>query len=183
MTRTTRSPTCWEALVLSEERIRALFSEYLPRPEISVLVLDAATFTGQALAHPYVKLQIQMGVYNEDNIRTDFLSPARVHTELDLQIICVEIFDHILEGIPDEIAENYVRHVAAHEAHHFHAEHEPVSAADHSASELVCAQEILTRHPELNEAVTYVEQNSPVYRRVFARLDSIKNDFQKGMVR
>lgn len=164
--------------MLSEQQIRAIFNEYLP-DTTGIMTIPAEQFVEQARNHPYVQLQMQMGVYTDENLAQDFLSPARAHPELGLQVICMEIFDQILDGIPDEFAANYVRHVAAHEAHHFHANHEPVSAADHALNELGCVQEIVAKHPELNEAVAYVEANSPVYRRVYARLADIKNDLQR----
>lgn len=166
--------------MLSETRIRELFRDYLP-PGVNMVTISAKDLTDQARRHPYIQLQIQMGVYTEDNLAEDFLSWARAHSDPPLQVISIEIFENLLEGIPDDIAENYVRHVAAHEAHHFHEEHSPVSAADHSVSELACAQQIASEHPELNEAVHYVEANSPVYRRVFARIDTIKNNLQGGI--
>jgi hypothetical protein len=165
--------------VLSEQQIRTIFYEYLP-DTTGIMTIPAEKFVEQARNHPYVQLQMQMGVYTDENLAQDFLSPARAHPELGLQVICMEIFDQILDGIPDETAANYVRHVAAHEAHHFHANHGPVSAADHALNELGCVQEIVAKHPELNEAVACVEANSPVYRRVYARLDDIKNDIQKN---
>jgi len=165
--------------VLSEEQVREIFYEYLPT-SIGVMTIDRDTFVGQARNHPYVGLQIQMGVYTEENLAQDFLSPARAHPQVPLQVICMEVFEAILEGIPDEIAADYVRHVAAHEAHHFHTHHEPVSAADHARNELSCVTALKEKHPELDKAVQYVETNSPVYRRVYGRLDEIKKNLQQA---
>jgi hypothetical protein len=161
--------------MLSEDRIVGLFRMYLD-PDVKIINLSAKAMTEQALGHPYVQLQMQIGIYNEENIAADFLSPARAHSDERLQVISVEIFTNILEGIPDDVADDYICHVAVHEAHHFHKDHQPVSAADHSASELECAREIMAAHPEFNNAVAFVEANSPVYRRVYARVEKAKQD-------
>lgn len=156
-----------------EAQVRAIFAEHLP-DGVTVLNLDAREFTNQALAHPYIQLQVRMGVYSPSNIVHDFLSIARAHTESMLVVICMDLIHSILDGIPDDIAEQYLMHVAVHEAHHFHEHHEPVSALEHSESELQCVRVIEARYPNLTDAVRYVETNSPVYRRVYHRLDLIK---------
>lgn len=164
--------------MLSDDRIRELFLEYLP-DNVVMLTLPAKDFVEQARGHSFIQMQIQMGVYSDDNIADDFLSPARAHPDISVQIICSEIFNNILDGITVTIAEDYVRSVAAHEAHHFHHRHEPVSAADHAASEVSCIQEVNAAHPELAEAVSYVEAHSPVYRRVYDRISIIQQTLSK----
>lgn len=159
--------------MITFNEVTEIFKRYLP-PDVTVLNVDAEPFTSQAKGHPYIQLQMQMGVYSDKNITTDFLSIARAHVSSKLVVVCMELIEGILDGIPDNVARDYIAHVAAHEAHHFHDEHTPVSALEHSQSELNCIREIDLQHPNLVVAVQYVEMNSPVYRRVFQRLDQIK---------
>lgn len=163
----------------STEEIEQLFREYLP-DDVTIEFMDVEQYIEEAQRHPYVRMQIAMGIYNHRNIREDFLSPAKVHAAEREQVICSDLLNNLIEGITPTIARDYVRYIAAHETHHFHGHTQPSTASHHAQTELECAQEIAVAHPELSVAAKFVEGNSPVYVRVLARMDDIKQRAKNG---
>lgn len=159
--------------MLSDADIDTLFREFLPE-DVTIVHDDLNTYITQALSHPFIQMQMTVGIYDKQNIYTDFMGPARAHSSQMRQVICTQVFNQLLEGVPEEIAKDYVRYVAAHEAHHFHADHAPVTAKDHAISEKQCVEQTEADYPELARAAEYVETEGPVGKRVRARLAAIK---------
>lgn len=164
--------------MLSKAAIEHIFREYLPE-DVKVMFVNRVEYIRRALDHPFILSQIQIGIYTEESIYTDFLSPACAYTGRRELEVCAELLEDHADGVPDDLTEAYIRAMAMHEAHHFHEEHEkPSTAEQHALTELACIKATKEKNPALEALAQEFERTSPVYVRVYARIAALH---QKAM--
>jgi hypothetical protein len=124
----------------------------------------------KAVQNPFVRHQIDIGIYNAMNILTDFLSPmASFPKEGVVSIDCYLIRKH-MDGVADDLARAYVKRMALHEKAHFDCGHEPADNPQEQAlHELECHAKADVP-PDVNKLAEEAEAQSAVYRRVMRRM-------------
>ena len=160
--------------MLSQSEVYEIFAKHVP-DHVDVLMVPVDDYIGRALEHSFIQRQIDVGIYTEENIFTDFLSPACSYRQFDRLEVCYDLIAAHAEGVSDELTVSYLTNMAVHEAHHFHEDHPiPVGATQHALVELACIELTAAQDPALNAKVQQFEQESPVYRRVYERIAVIK---------
>lgn len=148
--------------------------EYLPTGT-DVVFQDQRSYVDGALLNPFIQMQVAIGIYDESNIYDDFLGAAKTIVSLNRVVVCLGLLNNHVEGLDADLAEAYVRAIAAHEAHHFEHGHGPASSVlDQAHQERDCNDLIVVRHPELATAWAQVEQQSTTYQRVYQRIRHIQ---------
>lgn len=149
--------------------------EYLPTGT-DVVFQDQRSYVDSALLNPFIQMQISIGIYDTTSIYTDFLGAAKTIVSLNRVVVCLELLNNHVEGLDADLAEAYVRCIAAHEAHHFeHGAHGPASSVlDQAHRERDCNDLIAERYPELAAAWEQVEHLSTTYQRVYQRIRHIQ---------
>lgn len=163
-------------MALTPERVTDLFMEYLPAG-VDVVFENPDTYVASAMSNPFVQYQIKLGIYDETNIWTEFLGVAKSIVVLDQVIVCLQLINGQVEGLPGDLAEAYVRHVAAHEAHHFEHNHAITTgnnliAQAHRENE--CNQLIAERYPQLEQLRSQVDKQSVIISRVYKRIRDLQ---------
>lgn len=158
--------------MLSRRECVKIFEKYLPRTA-KLRVVSSEDFIAQALGHPFIRTQIHVGIYTEENIHQDFLSCAVTYSTLNRMDFCYEQFALQAQGVDDDVARAYLTHVALHEAHHFHTRCTPVGVQAQAQAELKCIQDVARDFPEVTSAAQAFEAASPVFQRVYARMQDI----------
>lgn len=160
--------------MLTSERAIELFKEYLPN-HVAVTFQRAADYVQDALCNEFVKFQVALGIYELDTIENEFLGVAKSLVIFNEVVVCLDLINNHVAGLPVELQEGYVRHVAAHEAHHFeHGHGASSSLLEQAHRELDCNDLIAERYPELEQLWQQVEQHSPVIQRVYERIRCIQ---------
>lgn len=161
--------------MLTQARVTELFMEYLP-DRVTVTVQDLVPYIQDALHNGFVRAQLAMGIYDLSNIRTDFLGIAKSLVLFGEVVVCLDLLNNHLQGLPIELQEGYVRHTAAHEAHHFEHGHGFAASTplEQAHREQDCNDLIARRYPELERIAQQVEQQSPTFQRVFERIRCIQ---------
>lgn len=158
----------------TEERLIELFMEYLP-VDVKISFQDARSYVIDALGNPFVQLQVRVGIYDLGNVWTEFMGAAKSCVLLNEVVICPELLDNHLEGMTPELAEAYVRCIAAHEAHHF--EHQHIYTTDmveQAHREKDCNMLIAKRYPHLDKMREQAEAQSVVIQRVQQRVAQLR---------
>lgn len=161
-------------MVVTEDQVREIFAEFLP-DVVAIVFVDKDTFIRESLLNPFIREQMRIGLYDEVNIHTDFLSVAKAYSLLRKIEVCLPLLiDHV--AVLDEArGVSYIRWLAAHEAHHFEDAH-MLPASDprvQAMHEKDCNTLIEERYPHLTEAMTDIEKLIPAYQRVYARIDEL----------
>jgi hypothetical protein len=161
--------------VLTQERVTELFKEYLPA-HVTITFQDVAAYIEDAMRHPFVQFQVSIGIYDLDSLHEDFLGAAKAIVPLDEVVVCLDLINNHVGQLSTQLQEGYVRHVAAHEAHHFEHGHGAASnlleQATHTERE--CNDLIEQRYPELARLNDQVEQESVSIQRVYERVRRIR---------
>lgn len=158
--------------MLSQHECLAIFEQYIPNTA-KIRVVPSKDFIAQALEHPFVRTQIRVGIYTEEDFHQDFLSCAVTYSTLNRMDFCYEQFCLQAEGVDDETSRAYLTHVALHEAHHFHTRCVPIGPMDQAEAERKCIEDVARDFPEVTSAAAAFEAASPVFRRVYARMKDI----------
>jgi len=160
---------------LTPDRISELFREYLP-DDVEIVFQNAETHVADALRHPFVQAQVQLGIYDMNNIWDEFLGVAKAIVPLRRVVVCPQLIHNQVEGLDSELAEAYVRHLAAHEAHHFEHKHSATTSdlLAQAHREMDCNNLIAERYPELEQLRERVDQDSVVIQRVYQRIRALK---------
>lgn len=156
--------------MLSDDRLLEIFREFFPSDgPVAVVLQDKQDYVEHALKHPFIRMQIEIGLYDRDKFGDQFTGWARSHTEVNLVIVCPELGRAVLDGIPDDIAEEYARHIAHHERHHFQNDHRPATVEEHLLSETECVA-----NTQEGPAVEYVNTHSPLFVRLNSVIAALK---------
>ena len=162
-------------MALTRERVTELFMEYLPA-NVEVVFEDVQPYVASAIRNPFVRFQLEIGIYNETNVWTEFLGVAKSVVLLNRVTVCLDLINDQMVGLSDQLAEGYVRHVAAHEAHHFEHNHALMagSTLEQALREKECNRLIAERYPELEKIRSQVDQESVIIRRVYKRIRNLQ---------
>lgn len=165
--------------MLSQTQVESIFREWIPA-DVTIVFAGRAEFIRSALDNPFIKMQIEIGIYDESNIYTDFLSPACAYTMTKRLVLCYDLMvDHAVD-VPDDLTVAYLTTMAIHEAHHFEEDCRPGSAEQHAASESACIAATQTKDPALAARTEEFEALSAVYQRVYERITEIQNRRKYG---
>jgi hypothetical protein len=161
--------------VLTAERVTELFKEYLP-DHIAIRFQPASEYVDDALLNPFVMFQVTLGIYELDTVREEFLGVAKSVVIFDEVVVCLDLINNHVGALPVSLQEGYVRHVAAHEAHHFEHGHGLASSdlLEQAHREQDCNNLVAERYPELEQLWQQVEQQSPTIQRVYERIRCIQ---------
>lgn len=159
--------------MLSQEAVETIFRTHVP-DHVSIEFIDRVTFIRTALDHSFIRQQIEVGVYTEQSIYRDFLSPACSYSQFNRLELCYDLMVDHAEGVDDDLTEAYITAMAMHEAHHFHTNHVPTSADEHALAELECIAVTKAKDPALEAKAQQFERQSPVYKRVYERIAEIQ---------
>lgn len=156
--------------MLTDDRLLEIFREFFPAGgPVSVIQQSRDEYVAHALKHPFVRMQIELGLYDADQFGDQFTGWARAHTELNLVVVCTELGQAVLDGIPDDIAEEYTRDIARHELRHFRHDHRPQTAEEHVLSESECLEE-----EQDSPATEYVNTHSPLFIRLHEAIAAVR---------
>lgn len=159
--------------MLSQPEVESIFRDHLP-VDVEIEFVDRAAFIRTAMEHSFIQKQIEVGIYDERNIYTDFLSPACSYSQFKRLELCYDLMvDHAV-GVSDDLTTAYLTAMAMHEAHHFHTDHVPGDAEAHALAELECIAETKRKDPALEARAQEFERMSPVYKRVYERIAEIQ---------
>lgn len=161
--------------MLSKSEVHSLFREHVP-DEVLIVWVDPETYINRAMQHPFIQAQMDIGIYNEENIFTDFLSPACSYTQAGRLELCYDLLAASAEGVDEELTRAYLTMMALHEAHHFHVNAQPQNAQAHGHSELECIAATAASNPEVEALSQEFENVSPVFQRVYARIADIQRE-------
>lgn len=159
--------------MLSQSEVERIFRDHLP-DDVAIEWIDRAAFIRTAMEHSFIKQQIAVGIYNERNIYTDFLSPACSYSQFKRLELCYDLMVDHAEGVTDDLTTAYLTAMALHEAHHFHTDHVPGNAEEHALAELACIAETKAKDPALEARAQEFERMSPVYKRVYERIAELQ---------
>jgi hypothetical protein len=162
-------------VIITQRQVREIFEQYLPANVVAIEFVGKDKFIREAIRNPFIAEQMRIGIYDEDNIFEDFLTIAKAYSLLRKVEICMELLQDHVADLSDELGVAYVHWHAAHEAHHFEDAHmlpadDPRTQALH---EKACNDLVSERYPQLEALMTMVETNSPVYQRVYKRIEAI----------
>lgn len=157
--------------MLSEREVWEIFKRELPG--VDVVNVPRMSYVEASMKHVFIQQQIRLGIYNEDNIYTEFLSYARSYVPLNRVEYCYELLQLHAWSVPDAIVRAYVAHVAHHEAEHFRTTNRPGTWQEHALAELECT------HSTDNSAEDAFSKASPVVQRVYARIAKIERSIQR----
>lgn len=161
---------------ITQRQVREIFEVYLP-DVVAIEFLGRDKFVRDSLQSPFIQEQIRIGIYSEENIFTDLLSVAKAYSLLRKVEICMDLIRDNVEFLDEELTLAFLHWTAAHEAHHFEDAHmlpagDPRTQALH---EKACNDLVAERYPDLEALMTEVEMTSPVYQRVYQRIEAISN--------
>lgn len=154
--------------MITQDQVLDIFIEHLP--DVSISFIPREDFIYLALLSPFIQRQIGMGIYDNDNIYTDFLSPAFSYPALNRLNICYELLLESTIGTDLNVAIGYITNIAVHEAHHFEELTTPQTADDHASNELECINAVAIKHPHLAELTAKFEETSHMFQRVYKRM-------------
>lgn len=156
--------------MLSCEEIVEIFRTHVPE-EIDIQVASRKEFISSALNNIYVQRQIEVGIYTDESIWTDFLSPVCSYSKLNRMVICYDLLVDHCEGVQDtDLIQAYITMMALHEAHHFHVNDMPHDFKSHIEAEMECVRKTTETNMDLSDMVERFENQSVVYQRVYNRL-------------
>jgi len=158
--------------MISQKDCVRIFKQHLPKG-IKIVVVSKDSFVGQALNHFFIRKQIELGIYTEENIHTDFGSCAVSYGTKKRMDFCYEMLCLQAEGIDDDLVRAFVTYVALHEAHHFTAQHRPLTVLEQARAEEECINDVDQTFPDLAAKAREFEAKSPVYQRLLARVRAI----------
>lgn len=161
-------------MVVTEDRVREIFAEYVP-DVVEIEFIDREKYIRDGMLNPFIAEQMRIGIYDETNIHTDFLSVAKAYSLLRRIEICLDLLNEHVAGLSDELTAAYISWLAAHEAHHFEDAH-MLPASDprvQAMHEKDCNTLIEERYPHLTMAMDRIERLIPAYQRVYQRIADI----------
>lgn len=161
--------------MLNKSEVHDLFRQHVP-DDVKIVWMDLETYVVRAIEHPFIQAQIELGIYNDINIFTDFLSPACSYSQSGRLEICYDLLVAHAEGVDETLTRAYLTMMALHEAHHFHVNEVPSGAEAHGHSELECIAETAAENPEIEALSQEFENVSPVFQRVYARIADIQRE-------
>jgi hypothetical protein len=159
--------------MLSVPEVESIFRDYVPE-DVHIEFVDRVTFIRSALNNTFVQMQIEVGIYDEKNIYTDFLSPACAYSARKRLELCYDLMVDQAAGVDDSLTTAYLTAMALHEAHHFHVNHAPSGPEEQALAELECIAETKAKDPALEARAQEFERNSAVYKRVYERIAEIQ---------
>lgn len=161
--------------MISDERLLELLTMHIG--DIADVVLrDRDSYIAEARRHVFVQMQIEAGMYKPGTLAEDFVSFARAEPTSAYGagrprvVFCPDLYRQVLDGIPDDIAEDYLGIMARHERAHIEAARSPLTALEH----LQCEAEAHTHDPEDLGVVEYVERHSRPFGRLTRRVAAIR---------
>jgi hypothetical protein len=161
--------------VIDSDFILEVFEEVMPMATISDLPL--VRYVDNAKKNPFIELQVRMGIYNDENIYEDFLSPAVAHAGENRVIYSSELMQNLMYGVPDRLASIWVLSVASHEASHLTQGH--VST---TWEESLAIESQMHDHDGIDKAIAVLaalaETESAVFQRVYARIESLSRELE-----
>jgi len=158
--------------MISQKECVRIFKQHLPKGT-KVHVVSRESFVQQALNHFFIREQIRLGFYSEENIYTDFASCAVSYGTMNRMDFCYEMLCLQAEGIDDDLVRAFVAYVALHEAHHFHAQHRPRTVLEQAQAEEECINDVDRSFPDLAAKARKFEAESPVFRRLMSRVQAL----------
>jgi hypothetical protein len=165
--------------MLSQVEVESIFRDYIAE-EVKIEFVDRVTFIRSALDNPFIKMQIQVGIYDEKNIYADFLGPACAYVGQRRLELCYDLMVDHAAGVADDLTTAYITAMAMHEAHHFETDHVPTDAEGHALSELECIAATKAKDPALEARAQEFERKSSVYKRVYERIAEIQKERIQG---
>lgn len=163
----------WSTTLLTKADVYVAFITYLPA-KVDIVFVDLDDYIQKALLNPFIQRQIGVGIYDHDNIKTDFLSAAVAYPQQSRLEISLDLINAHAEGVDLDLVEAYLHNMAVHEAHHFHESNAPGTAIEHAHNELECIEAVRQKYPDLDAKSQQFEAVSPVYQRVYARIKALQ---------
>lgn len=157
--------------MISKEEVIAIFQAQLPE-DVQVRVIPKYQHVETLRHHDYIREQIDIGIYTEDDLEADLLSAVSSYVMLGRMDICYELLVEYAEGVPDDVTLGYLLAVATHEGYHFSAGPTYTMEA-HIEQERDANNHVQQVAPHLWELHQRFEELSPVYRRVYARMRNL----------
>lgn len=159
--------------MLSQTDVYEVLVQHLPA-HVDIVFVGLDDYIATAKKNPFIQRQIAVGIYNDQNIREDFLSAACSYVLADRLEVCLDLINAHIEGVQPRLVQAYLRNLAAHEAHHFHEKNTPDDALAHAHNELDCIETVRREYPDLDAMNQEFEAQSPVYQRVYARIQALQ---------
>lgn len=155
---------------ISRKEVQEIFESVMP-PDVDVFFIEHAEYIAKARNHPFVKAQIMAGIYTEDTLEEEFLSPACSYVPQSRVEIDFDLLRHLMKGVPLRHVKSWVKKTALHEAHHFLADHDPRLDVDgHRKQEVSCEQAVRRENPILFADAEEAEGKSMIFQRVYDRI-------------
>lgn len=154
--------------MIDEHLVKEIFQEYLPE-DVTITLQPRMQYIESLRQHDYIRKQIDVGIYTDDNLENDLLSAVSSYVFLRQLRICFELLHSYREGVPEEIVIGYLRAIALHESYHFQAG-PAVTPDEHAHQEKLANEHVQVTAPELWDLQQQFEKRSPVHQRVYARM-------------
>lgn len=161
--------------MLSDDFIMTVFRTVLG-DEVQVDFVELEGYVKHAMDNPFIKMQMDVGIYDQDNIYNEFLSPAVAYAESNRVAVCPDLIRRIMDDVEDSYAALWVLNMAVHEAGHIKAGHAPASLIETLVNEM----SLHSHDNELENAIhavgEFAEYQSPVFQRVMGRVKAIQDE-------
>lgn len=155
---------------ISRKEVKEIFESVMP-PDVDVIFIDHAEYIAKARNHPFVKAQIMAGIYTEESLENEFLSPACSYVSQGRVEVDLDLLQHLMKGVSLRHTKSWVKKTALHEAHHFEASHDPRLDVDGLRKQEVSCEEAVRRdNPSLFAAAEEAEARSRSFQRVYDRI-------------
>jgi hypothetical protein len=159
--------------LLTDEFIMTVFRTVLG-DEVQVDAVDLDTYVTHAMDNQFIRMQIEVGIYDEENIYNEFLSPAVAYAEEMCVAVCPELIRRIMADVDDSYAALWVLNMAVHEAGHIKAGHAPETVLETLENELALHEHGSDLEVAVHLVSSYAEEQSGVFSRVMERVKNLE---------
>lgn len=158
---------------VSRELIEAIVRQYMPE-DVTIVMATHEFYMMQARQHPWITLQVKLGIYDEATIGDEFLSPMCSYVANGVLDVDYELIQKHMEDVDTINAIGYVSEIALHERHHFVEHAEPNDDLLKQAQrEHDCNEEVANKYPIVHALYEEACRQSSTISRVMERMKHV----------
>lgn len=157
------------------EIVEEIFEDHCPKGA-AILYEEHNQFIEDSLTSPFIQRQVQIGVYTEQSIYAEFLSPAYSMPSQQLIVVDVLQIERLMAEAIALHARAFCTVVALHEAKHLQETSPNTSGiVEMARDEQRCNKEIERDHPLLWQQASLAMQDSTIFQRVAQRIAALSH--------
>lgn len=149
--------------------------ETLADKDVTVTAVDHDAYIERSIRHPFIQMQIRMGIYDPATIADEFLSVACTFAEERTIEVDTVLLSKQMEGVDVDLAHAYVQNIALHEYHHIENHGvRAVTEREQLDREKECNAYLSKHYPEVQRKTALAEAASPLIQKVYRRMDRLR---------